>query len=101
MTWLQPEDLNWNNVPYASTVVLELYVDPNCSADDSPFGSEECYYVKSRYNGLDLKLPGCNDKFCAYSEFTDYMDSIWYSGPHADDLNLACSTPYEFEPCQA
>lgn len=40
MTWLQPEDLSWNNVPYASTVVLELFVDNNCSADDTPFASE-------------------------------------------------------------
>jgi len=101
MTWLQPDDLVWNDVPYASTVVLELFVDNNCSANDSPFASEECYYVKSRYNGIDLKLPGCSEKFCAYSEFTDYMDSIWYSGPNADDLDLACSTPYVFEPCQA
>jgi len=30
MTWLQPEDLDWNNIPYASTVVLELFVDNSC-----------------------------------------------------------------------
>jgi len=101
LAWLKPDELFWNNVPYASTITLELFMDKNCSTEgmDVPFANEQCFYVKSRYNGIDLKLPGCSDKFCSYTEFTDYMESIWYSGLYADNLDQACAQPFVEQSC--
>lgn len=79
-------------MPYASQIVLELFQDQSClnSSDDVNGDNDSCFYVKTRFNGIDLKLPGCSDLFCQYSEFSDYMDSIRYNGVSADNLDLAC-----------
>mmetsp|Transcript_14401 Transcript_14401/g.10134 ORF Transcript_14401/g.10134 Transcript_14401/m.10134 type:complete len:213 (+) Transcript_14401:672-1310(+) len=98
LTFLKPEDLYWNDVPYASQVVLELFQDSSCDASVTDV-TEDCFYVKTIYNGIELKLSGCDDKFCSYSQFTDYMESIWYNGVSADDLNAACLQSVDPESC--
>lgn len=89
-------------MPYASQVVLELFQDSSCevSSTDITDANEQCFYVKTIYNGIELKLPGCEDKFCPYSQFTDYMESIWYNGVSADDLSAACMQSVEPERCE-
>eukprot|EP00351_Strombidinopsis_sp_SopsisLIS2011_P003632 CAMPEP_0116878456 /NCGR_PEP_ID=MMETSP0463-20121206/10215_1 /TAXON_ID=181622 /ORGANISM="Strombidinopsis sp, Strain SopsisLIS2011" /LENGTH=189 /DNA_ID=CAMNT_0004526713 /DNA_START=703 /DNA_END=1270 /DNA_ORIENTATION=+ len=100
LAFLKPKDLYWNNVPYASQVVFELFKNESCvtSSGDINGDNESCFYVKTRYNGIDLKLPGCSDLFCKYSEWSDYMDSIWYNGVSADDLILHASNHMSHKP---
>ena len=91
---------SFNYIPFASQVTFELLYSAPCVADSSLWvnAGEDCFGVSVRFNGEPMELPGCTgDGFsedgtgCTYSEFKQSMDSIWYSGPDADDLDKACS----------
>lgn len=81
--------------PYASTVFFELKYSTECLASDS--ADENCFGVSVIFNGRPQLFDGCSgDLFtlegCKFPEFIDYIDSVWYSGPSAPDLDAACST---------
>ena len=83
------QDYLW--VPYASTVTFELKFSVSCMATPS----EACFSVAVRSNGVPLLFPECSgDLFtlegCSFTEFLALMQSKWYSGPSADELNEAC-----------
>ena len=88
-------DYDW--VPYASTVTFELKYSASCLAGATP--SESCFGVAIIHNGAPLSFPGCSgDGFtlegCKFPEFLSLMGSKWYSGPGAGDLDAACfATP--------
>lgn len=89
MDFLQ-KDFDW--VPYASQVVFELKYSAKCVAETP---SEDCFGVSVLFNGRPQLFDGCTgDHFtlegCSYPEFRAYIDSVWYSGAHADDLDAAC-----------
>ena len=82
------KDFYWT--PYASTVTFELKYSAECLASEN--ASEDCFGVGVIFNGNPQLFEGCSgDGFslegCKFSEFLNYMDSIWYSGPSADDLD--------------
>jgi len=84
-------DYYW--IPYASTVTFELKYSVSCLGSDTP--TEFCFGVAIISNGIPLSLPGCSgDGFilegCSFPEFLDLINSKWYSGPSADDLDAAC-----------
>ena len=84
-------DYYW--VPYASTVTFELKYSVSCLVSDAP--TESCFGVAIIFNGKPLSFPGCSgDGFilegCSFPEFLALMDTKWYSGPSADDLDAAC-----------
>ena len=83
-------------VPYAATVTFELKYSVQCLASDQ--SSESCFGVSIRLNGEPLLFDECTgDNFslegCKYPEFLSLIESRWYSGPSADDLDQACFTP--------
>ena len=88
-------------IPYASSVVYELKYSAMCIEEKTttnPGNLEECFGVAIRLNGSPLQLPGCTgDLFtlegCKYPEFVQLIESKWYSGLYADDLNAACFQP--------
>ena len=88
--WLKPSN---REIPepteFASMISFELFSSAECLAA-AP--STECFAVELRANGKVLEFEGvCRDKgLCTYPEFMTYIGSIYYSGPHADDLELAC-----------
>ena len=64
----------------------------------SESASIDCFGVSVSFNGNAQLFDVCSgDGFtlegCKYSEFLDLMDSLWYSGPGAPDLDAACYTP--------
>jgi len=93
MGFLQ-KDFDW--VGYASTVLFELKYSEECVASDS--ADENCFSVSVIFNGKPQLFDGCTgDNFtlegCKFPEFLDYVNSRWYSGPSAPDLDAACATP--------
>ena len=93
---------SFDYIRYAATVTFELLYSETCVSGKNflTLPSEECFSVSVRFDGEPLKLPGCTgDGFsednsgCSYSEFKAHMESIWYSGVDADDLDKACSQP--------
>ena len=93
---------SFDYVPFSSQVTFELLYSQTCVSGKTFFAvpSEECFGVRIRSNGEAMKLPGCSgDGFsddgsgCSYKDFKAYIQSIWYSGAYADDLDKACSQP--------
>ena len=90
MEWLNATNIDYPEyIVYASQMSIELMYSSEC-IDEEP--SEECFSVLLRYNGNPLKFEGvCSDPaLCTYTEFTNYLNTIWYSGENADDLYKAC-----------
>lgn len=84
-------DFFW--VPYSSTVTFELKYSVSCLESDAK--SEDCFGVSVRSNGTPLLFDGCSgDKFvlegCSFPEFEALMQSKWYEGPGAPNLDAAC-----------
>jgi len=85
-------DFDW--IPFASTVTLELKYSRKCleALLDDP---EKCFGVSILFNGVPQRLDGCSgDIFtlngCNYGEFTALVNRKWYHGPGAPDLDAAC-----------
>ena len=103
VTFLTNSSSSFDYVPYASTVVFELMYLAEC-VERIPAGqpANECYGVNMIFNGKPLYFQdqGCTgsgfspDGYeysgCTYDEFTTMITNLWYSGPHADDLDFAC-----------
>ena len=89
VVWLTQNKTYFDYTPYASQVMFELNYSEKC-IEETP--SENCFGVDVIYNGETLDL--CSGSSCTYPAFKEYMASIWYSGPHADDLDAACFQPY-------
>ena len=89
MWWLNENDYDWEAVRFSPQVVFELSHETTCNAAD-----ESCFGVRVFYNGSGLTLPGVpHDNFLMkYTDFMDYMQSIWYDG--VGDLNSACYQPF-------
>ena len=83
-------DFLW--IPFAATVTYELKYSVSCLADQQK-ASEDCFGVSILSNGRPLLFDGeCSgDLFtisgCSFTEFLAMMESRWYSGPSADDLD--------------
>ena len=87
------KDYYWT--PYASQVIYELKYSASCLAASED--GEECFSVSVSFNGKPQLFEGCTgDRFtlegCSFTEFVDYIDKQWYSGPGAPDLDAACAT---------
>ena len=83
-------DYYW--IPYASTTTFELKYSASCLANEA---SDNCFGVSIYANGKPLAFDECTgDLFtlngCSFPEFLALMESKWYSGPSADDLDQAC-----------
>lgn len=94
-------DVDYYWIPFAATVTFELKYSSRCLASVSTEQEAQgCFGVSIFSNGRPLQFEGeCSgDHFtisgCTYLEFLDLMQSRWYSGPSADDLDSACFTPY-------
>ena len=91
-------DYYW--IPFAATVTYELKYSAKCLAENQGVAAEDCFGVSIFSNGEPLMFDECTgDLFtlngCSYPEFLALMESKWYDGPNADDLNQACFTPYQ------
>lgn len=100
MVWLMQSMSSFDHIPYASTVIYELKYSQTC-LDQATDSLDDCFGVSVAFNGTPLKFYGCSgDGFtefrtgCTWKEFNDYMATIWYSGPDADNLNEACYNAY-------
>ena len=92
MVFLTQNKTSIEYIPYASQVIFELKYDEECVKSTK---DEKCFGVAINFNGEAWTFPGCtgdgvNSTGCKYDEFKEYISSIWYSGPHADDLDAAC-----------
>ena len=91
LEWLNATNISYPEFTvFAAEMSIELLYSSECMESEP---SEQCFSVLLRYNGKPLEFEGiCSDPaLCTYSEFSDYIDSIWYNGEHADDLNKACN----------
>ena len=85
-------DFGW--IPYASQIIFELKYSEQCLASDN--ADENCFGVSVALNGTPQVFKGFSgDNFssesgCKFPEFLAYLDSVWYSGPGAPDLDAAC-----------
>lgn len=72
LLFLDAENGSFENIPFASSVMLELHSTEECS-------DEECFWVEVIYNGKALSFEGdCEDATrCSYPEF---MDMIQFKG---------------------
>jgi len=100
MVWLTQTEASFDFIPYASQVIYELKYSESCM--ESSTDLLECFGVSIAFNGTPLKFNGCHgDGFtkrrtgCKWTEFEDYMNTIWYSGVDADDLDAACMVPFK------
>jgi hypothetical protein len=79
MDLLSPNNYNYIDVPYDSTVYIELFYDQQCVKDKN---NEDCFTVHLRSNGTDLTFDACKDDqgndvlYCPYKKFFGYLDSI-------------------------
>ena len=85
------KDFDW--IPFASQVIFELKYSEECLASDD--ADESCFGVSVSFNGTPQLFEGCTGDYftlegCKFPEFLAYLDSVWYSGPAAPDLNAAC-----------
>lgn len=79
-------------IPYAATVTFELKYSAKCLAKADNDSSEDCFGVAILHDGDPLLFDECTgDGFtlsgCKFPEFLALLESRWYSGPSADDLD--------------
>jgi len=83
-------------------VVFELKYSESCLAErDDHSSGWDCFGVGIRFNGVDYNFEkegfctgdGFNHQGtgCTYREFNYHLRHIWYRGPHAPDLDFACT----------
>ena len=91
LKWLNPSNIEYPAfTEYASQISFELLFSEECLESVETAG-EDCFSVQVLFNGKHLELPGCEEVGkCSYPEFKAYLETLWYSGPHTEDLALAC-----------
>lgn len=69
LLFLDADNGHFDNVPFASSVVMELHSSDECQ-------SEECFWVEVIYNGEHLEFGAeCeNAKYCSYPEFMQMIE---------------------------
>lgn len=89
MLFLKPVDAFFFDIPFASTIGLELHYDEGCRSERT------CYRVKAYYNNRPLKFQTCLDAnrergsqsdFCLADDFFKHWDTVRYQG----DVDIAC-----------
>lgn len=89
--WMQPDNYRMNDIPFATSLFMELYYDDECTQ-----GDESCFYVKTLYNGEPLALNACLDTrvfdgtYCNYVSLRSHFDEVTTQG----DLDSACGLPF-------
>ena len=87
MLFLKPVDAFFFDIPFASTIVLELHYNDSCLAKDPK--NRACFTVKAFYNNKPLKFQTCLDEnrqrgsqsdFCLADDFFAHWDSVRYLG---------------------
>ena len=91
VVWLTQNKTSFDYTPYASNVMFELNYSDKC-IEKTP--SEDCFGVEVMFNGETIDLCSGTGETCSFGDFKEYMASIWYSGPHSDDLDAACFQKY-------
>jgi len=89
LVFLNPRNFTYYDVPFASSVFLELHYDMECVQEKR---DRKCFWVMAWYNNQLLQLEGCNKEGstrtdrCLVDDFLEYYDQIRYKG----DIDKAC-----------
>lgn len=104
LSWLQPEDFKFVDVPYVSNFHFELLYNQTClTSATSSTDKLKCFSVQTLYNGQPLKFGTCLDsnsqagrrsERCTYQDFVKHIDKLSFKG----DLMDECSRPWDSEP---
>lgn len=94
--WLNFTSFQFDSIPYASFLQMELYEDKNCSAQSDP---TKCFSVLFNANGKDLKydIDGCRNKsMCPYPLVRQYLQKISYNQEgFTKKIKQLCDTPFK------
>lgn len=103
--WLEPVEYENVDVPYVSNFHFELhYNEETCLSNSQVLNKqEECFTVKTLYNGQPLKFSTCleanqlagrHSDRCTFKDFVEHINSLSFKG----DLARACSLPWNQKP---
>lgn len=76
---------------------MELFADSECLEVER---DESCFRVGVRVNGFELAFDGCDKSAradgtgCSYTDFMNYLNTIWFYSPSVPSLDEACLMPY-------
>jgi hypothetical protein len=79
LAFLGANNYNYIDVPYDSTIYIELYYNEQCVNITK---SEDCFSINVRSNGTDLTFDACKNEngdnidYCSYKKFSGYMNQI-------------------------
>ena len=83
LIWLNPTNVEFPQpTVYATEISAELLISEEClerSYLDEAQKRAECFHIQMLYNGKVLEFDGTCKKpgKCSYTEFRDFIDSIW------------------------
>ena len=104
VTWLQPVDHEYVDMPFASTLVVELHYDQECL---TKVGDTSCFTVEVYNNGDLLKLDTCLNANKARSstspvcQYEDFMTHYRARLPRGGDLQTLCRQGYDPYPMES
>ncbi len=96
LLWLEPQDYDFNNMPFASSIYFEVHYNTTCLAKEK---DSSCFTVEIFHNGNPLKLDKCiqenkargsTSTICQFDDFINYFDSRYQKG----DLMELCQQGY-------
>lgn len=94
--WLNFTTFQFDSIPYASFLQMELYEDKNCHSVQSD--PSKCFSVLFNANGKDLKydIDGCRNKsMCPYPLVRQYLQKISYNQEgFTKKIKQLCDTPF-------
>jgi hypothetical protein len=89
--WLEPVGHEYVDIPFASSLVLELHYDELCLADPSVRFKSHCFTVVVLSNNTPLRLGSCleanaqkglHSTTCAYTDFINHVGARYWPGDY-------------------